>query len=266
MKSFLGPLLVLLWAIMPLDARGADSSALEARVAQYADSLIKRYDRNGNGALEADESKELRGGLREADANGDGVITRAEIIAKLLGKSAPSTGGAGGTSASRASGEPTAPRVMSFGGTSSSSGASGSSTHPGGGLSTGAGTAAPPGSPSGNQASGAAASTSSSPSPATSSGSPAPGAESKSAGDGAKPSPAAKRPLRFLTPHERLPQGLPEWFKSKDSNADGQVTLAEFSATLTEEAAKEFTEYDLNNDGVVTAAEVLKRQKLGRKP
>ena len=72
---------------------------------------------------------------------------------------------------------------------------------------------------------------------------------------------AGKRSYRFLSPAERLPKGLPDWFAQKDANGDGQVSMAEYSTTWTEEAAAEFAKYDRNNDGVITAEECLKALK-----
>jgi hypothetical protein len=63
--------------------------------------------------------------------------------------------------------------------------------------------------------------------------------------------------VRFLTPAERLPKGLPAWFIAKDTNGDGQISMSEFSQSWTEATAKEFMSYDLNGDGVITAEEVL---------
>ena len=63
---------------------------------------------------------------------------------------------------------------------------------------------------------------------------------------------------RFLTPAERLPRGLPAWFLAKDVHGNGQITMAEFATEWTPETAAEFNRYDLNHDGIITAAEVLK--------
>jgi len=62
---------------------------------------------------------------------------------------------------------------------------------------------------------------------------------------------------RFLSPAERLPRGLPDWFKRNDANGDGQVSMAEFTDSWTESKLKEFEKYDLNGDGVITAQEAL---------
>lgn len=63
---------------------------------------------------------------------------------------------------------------------------------------------------------------------------------------------------RFLTAHERLPKDLPDWFREKDVNGDGQVDMAEFASEWTPALIEEFNRYDLNHDGVITAAECLK--------
>jgi hypothetical protein len=70
---------------------------------------------------------------------------------------------------------------------------------------------------------------------------------------------------RFLTPQERLPKGLPEWFREKDTNGDGQVDMAEYAGQWTPALVEEFTRYDLNRDGVITAAECLKVEHVKSK-
>lgn len=55
-----------------------------------------------------------------------------------------------------------------------------------------------------------------------------------------------------------IPEGLPGFFTDKDSNGDGQVTMAEFSSDWTNEVVREFFASDLNRDGVITAAEALR--------
>ena len=73
--------------------------------------------------------------------------------------------------------------------------------------------------------------------------------------------PAPRKPARFLTARERLPKGLPDWFLEKDINGDGQVTMAEFTDNWTPEKVAEFARYDLNHDGIITAAECLKVER-----
>lgn len=187
------------------------SSSVDARVRQYAEGLLRQYDKNKNGTLEREEWSELRGRARESDANGDGVITLEELVAAL-----------GGSSRGRGD---------------SSTSASASS--------------APSSSPS---ASASSPSTSASPSPTSASTGPGPGGPASTSHGAA---PAQPRPYRALLPHERLPEGLPDWFARKDANQDGQVTMAEYASDWTDARAAEFAAYDLNNDGIITPAEAL---------
>lgn len=60
---------------------------------------------------------------------------------------------------------------------------------------------------------------------------------------------------RFLTPGERMPAGLPDWFLRSDANGDGQVSMSEFSTTWDDAKAAEFTRWDRNGDGFVTTRE-----------
>jgi Ca2+-binding EF-hand superfamily protein len=67
---------------------------------------------------------------------------------------------------------------------------------------------------------------------------------------------------RFLSPTERLPDGLPDWFSRNDSDGDGQISMSEYtSGDWTETKAKEFARYDLNNDGIIIPKECLKIAK-----
>lgn len=71
-------------------------------------------------------------------------------------------------------------------------------------------------------------------------------------------SPAARgtvKTYRFLSPLERLPQGLPDWFTRNDADGDGQIAMAEFATSWDDERAAEFSRWDRNNDGLITAKE-----------
>ena len=70
-----------------------------------------------------------------------------------------------------------------------------------------------------------------------------------------------KKSYRFLTPHERLPDGLPVWFAEKDENGDGQLTLREYAGSVTNAKAKKFQQFDINNDGMLVAKEYLEATK-----
>ncbi len=68
-----------------------------------------------------------------------------------------------------------------------------------------------------------------------------------------------RKSIRFLSPQERLPSGLPDWFVRKDADEDGQVSMAEYARGGWSNAlAEEFAKYDLNGDGIVTPEECLK--------
>lgn len=194
---------------------GSSSGAVDERYRSYSANMLKRYDKNGNGALDREEWSQLRGEWwKSADANGDGTITVDEIIARLAGYRS---------------------RFQSRSSTTTSSTTSSYS------------------SPSTTSSSPVATSSSSSAtnSPSTSNASTATSTTSS-------PAPVVRKPYRFLTPAERLPAGLPDWFARKDANGDGQVTLAEFSDSLSDEVVAEFSKYDLNNDGAITPQECLK--------
>jgi Ca2+-binding EF-hand superfamily protein len=173
-----------------------DRGQVDSRVRKYAESLMRQYDKNKNGVLEKEEWMLMRGSWRDADSNGDGIITLDELTAKL-----------GNYSQTR--------------------------------QSVNAGSSSPGPSSSGS-------------SPGTSSGSSESAASTASSG-------TLKKSYRFLSPQERLPKGLPDWFLRKDADSDGQVTMAEYApGGWSESMAEEFTKYDLNGDGIVTPEECLK--------
>ena len=69
------------------------SGQAEARAKEMADSIMKQYDKNKNKILDKDEVGQLPGGLRRADRNGDGVITREELMAQMMDFSQQRGGG-----------------------------------------------------------------------------------------------------------------------------------------------------------------------------
>jgi len=58
-------------------------SGTDSKYRQYAESMLKQYDKNNNGALEKGEWSQMSSTWREADRNGDGVITVDELTARL---------------------------------------------------------------------------------------------------------------------------------------------------------------------------------------
>lgn len=67
-----------------------------ARAQGFADMMMRRYDRNGSGALEKDEWGELRGDPNEMDRNHDGKIDREELVARVSSYMNRSSEGQGG--------------------------------------------------------------------------------------------------------------------------------------------------------------------------
>lgn len=62
---------------------------------------------------------------------------------------------------------------------------------------------------------------------------------------------------RFLTAHERLPKGIPDWFRQKDVDLDGQVEMSEYESNWTDEVVQRFTSIDVDNNGTLSPTEVL---------
>ncbi len=52
-----------------------------------------------------------------------------------------------------------------------------------------------------------------------------------------------------------LSKNLPSWWKDKDDNSDGQVSVAEFMTGRSDNTMREFFKYDVNGDGFITAHE-----------
>lgn len=66
-----------------------------------------------------------------------------------------------------------------------------------------------------------------------------------------------RRSYRFTPAVERLPDDLPSWFARNDANADGQVSMSEYSTTWSDAKAKEFETLDVNGDGLISPSEAL---------
>ena len=72
------------------------------------------------------------------------------------------------------------------------------------------------------------------------------------------PDVSQRKSYRAVSAQDRLPSGLPSWFKEKDRDGDGQISMSEYSSAWDDETAQQFGKYDLNGDGVITPAECLK--------
>jgi Ca2+-binding EF-hand superfamily protein len=189
---------------------------------EYAKSLVKQYDKNGDNMLQPEEQKELRGRAAESDLNHDGVITIDELVAHLS-SNAPAT---------PAAATPTATTTVSS--SSTTSGDSGGHHHHDGDDKSDKGKADADAAKRvlTGSAGGLAAGTK----------------------DGDK-----RHSYRFTPADERLPSGLPSWFKEKDKNGDGQIEMSEYARNWTNSTAAEFQRYDLNGDGIITAKEAASK-------
>jgi subtilisin-like proprotein convertase family protein len=59
-----------------------------------------------------------------------------------------------------------------------------------------------------------------------------------------------------------ITEGLPGWFYEFDTDKDGQVAMSEFSEDWDDAKLAEFKEFDLNEDGLLTANEILKSSSV----
>jgi hypothetical protein len=75
--------------------------------------------------------------------------------------------------------------------------------------------------------------------------------------------PPARRSFHFRSVYElpSFPSGVPEWFKHRDTDFDGQVFMWEYATSWTDDAAQTFVRLDLNGDGVITAHESVSRRE-----
>ncbi|MFP6575747.1 MAG: hypothetical protein VB912_11380, partial [Pirellulaceae bacterium] len=62
---------------------------------------------------------------------------------------------------------------------------------------------------------------------------------------------------RFKTVGERLPEGLPDWFKDNDADGDGQIMMAEYAKKWDAKMLDSFDKFDFDADGVITPQECL---------
>ncbi|MBN2477377.1 MAG: hypothetical protein JXB62_22420 [Pirellulales bacterium] len=63
----------------------------------------------------------------------------------------------------------------------------------------------------------------------------------------------------------RLPKGVPDWFVDRDTDGDGQLTMAEFAPKGSRAELARFARYDTDHNGLVTAAEYLRAAKAAAK-
>jgi len=182
-------------AIDPAEARGVSGFVAPAKsaaapppapVRRYVRDLLRRYDADADGRLQAAEWQALRGTPAAIDRDGDGMIAEDELARHVMDY------------ASRRRLGP--PREAAE--------------------------------------------------------------QEREAGVGASPSTleaaATEPPRTYFVPQRYLPEGVPEWFESRDANGDGQLSLAEYAPTAEAQQVAQFERLDGNQDGFVTAQEATR--------
>jgi len=278
-------------------ANAAFAQKYDRRVIEMLDGMLKEYDRNRDDILDEEEMKKMnwRSDPKESDINKDGKLSRTELADRLAKRFQAERGPAsGGSSASPAGGsnqqseeyqrvkkyaesllkqndsnsnglleknewsevksitkdtdtnndgivtlDELVAKLSSFGKSSGSTASSGS--------------ASPSSSPS-----------SSSPSPGSGPGGSryGSGGPSRYGSSASTSKPGDRKTYRALSPLERLPKGLPDWFARNDADGDGQVHMSEYTTSWTDAKAEEFTKLDLNGDGFITSFECLKVEPI----
>jgi hypothetical protein len=198
--------------------------AIPAKLLRYAQQLVKRFDRNGSGALETSEWASMPGNPSKIDRNRDGVITVEELAEYL---------------ANYARLHPLQDKETAW-------------QH----LPRPPALIFQPATPAGGLREKSA--TESTGTPAPRDGEPAagkaPSAEQKSLEEKRRKEGARAARKYYVA----LPPGLPDWFYDRDTDGDGQLTLAEFAPDGSSAQRRLFAQYDMNGDGVITPDEVLR--------
>jgi Ca2+-binding EF-hand superfamily protein len=91
------------------------------------------------------------------------------------------------------------------------------------------------------------------------------GGEGSSDGSSGGRSSGDRKSYRVPSVSERLAEleDLPDWFTRNDQNQDGQVQMSEYASSWSDDVVADFSQFDLNNDGIVTPEECLKATEQG---
>ena len=77
---------------------------------------------------------------------------------------------------------------------------------------------------------------------------------------------ASAAAVREFAPSANETAGIPRWFLARDANGDGQLTLREFSPSLSLESTAFFGRLDADGDGLITPDEVREYLAKGPRP
>ncbi len=95
------------------------------------------------------------------------------------------------------------------------------------------------------------------------------GEDNGEGGGGGRPGSSAvasgRKSYRVASATERLSafEGLPEWFARSDADGDGQVRMSEYATSWSDDVVADFSQFDLNGDGIVTPKECLNAVNAG---
>jgi hypothetical protein len=208
-----------------------------AKVYRYAERVIRAYDSNGDGQLDTTEWGQLRGDPARIDANRDellGVQEFANYVTRYAARRRIRL-----LTPELAESEEEPPLLQPISARAASDDVTAS--------------------PSAGEESGDELRSSSS---SADIGAADIGPEKTSGAD--RKATQRRRDQKYYTPASRFPAGLPSWFHSRDLDGDGQISLAEYSPTMTRSALAEFNRYDRNRDGLITSRELAAGTKSGK--
>jgi len=208
---------------------------------RHAQRIVRKYDRDGSGVLEKGEWAAVPGEPQKIDRKKDGVLTVEELaefaarFARLHPLKVEDNAWQNVAQPLAWFFQPVTPAEKTH------------SKPPLDEVGT------PPGPPSSDEAKPADEAA-----PANSDDAEKPAAEATpsaqtSAKEGKRGGNAASRTQKY---HAELPAGVPDWFRERDADGDGQLTFGEFAADGSAAQRKVFERYDPNGDGVVTAEEL----------
>lgn len=290
--------------VIPVPGFGAKAEYLNVPVQEAdfteAEQTIKRYDRNRNGILEADEISKARwrDDPMKQDRNGDGKLTRSELAVRYSMRrtsesqrqaQSSAVGGSGGSQDRGGNSRPSGGSSRSGGGSSGeSSGADRMAQFAGSMLqrydtnksgviekSEWKNFRSDPSAADTNKDGKITKDELSKWMTSRFSQGSGRGGDSSSArgGSGGRSSGAAEGgggadyvgsgSYRFKLPQEGLPDGLPGWYVDSDKNSDGQIAMSEYTGKWDAKKLAEYYGYDVNRDGVITPGEALETTKSG---